>query len=30
MLFAYKLVDILSGNSEVLKDGMLWNMLEKE
>ena len=30
MLFAYKLVDMLSGNSEVLKDGMLWNMLEKE
>ena len=30
MLFAYKLVDILGGNSKVLKDGMLWNMLEKE
>lgn len=29
-LFAYKLVDILGGNSENLKDGMLWNMLEEE
>lgn len=29
-LFAYKLVDILGGNSESLKDGMLWNMLEEE
>ncbi len=30
MLFAYKLVDILGGNSEILKEGMLWNMLEEE
>ena len=29
-LFAYKLVDILNGNSEQLKEGMLWNMLEEE
>ena len=29
-LFAYKLVDILGGNSESLKEGMLWNMVEKE
>ncbi len=29
-LFAYKLVDILGGNSEKLKEGMLWNMLEEE
>lgn len=29
-LFAYKLVDILGGNSENLKEGMLWNMVEKE
>lgn len=29
-LFAYKLVDILGGNSENLKEGMLWNMLENE
>lgn len=29
-LFAYKLVDILGGDSESLKNGMLWNMLEKE
>lgn len=30
LLFAYKLVDILGGNSSSLKDGMLWNMLEEE
>lgn len=30
MLFAYKLVDILGKNSENLKEGMLWNMLENE
>lgn len=30
LLFAYKIVDILGGNSEVLKDGMLWNMVEEE
>ena len=29
-LFAYKLVDVLGGNSESLKEGMLWNMVEKE
>ena len=29
-LFAYKLVDILGGNSEELKEGMLWNMVENE
>lgn len=30
LLFAYKLVDILGGNSKVLKEGMLWNKLEEE
>jgi len=30
LLFAYKLVDILGGDSTILKNGMLWNMLEKE
>ena len=30
LLFAYKLVDILGGNSEKLKEGMLWNNLEEE
>lgn len=30
LLFAYKLVDILGENSENLKNGMLWNLLEKE
>ncbi len=30
LLFAYKLVDILGGDSNRLKDGMLWNMLENE
>lgn len=29
-LFAYKLVDLLGGNSKDLKEGMLWNMLEEE
>jgi len=30
LLFAYKLVDILGGNSSSLKEGMLWNLVEKE
>lgn len=30
LLFAYKIVDILGGDSTSLKNGMLWNMLEKE
>ena len=30
LLFAYKLVDILGGNSSSLKDRMLWNMVEEE
>ena len=30
MLFAYKLVDVLGGDSKSLKEDMLWNMLEKE
>jgi 4-methyl-5(b-hydroxyethyl)-thiazole monophosphate biosynthesis len=30
LLFAYKLVDVLGGDSNSLKNGMLWNMLEKE
>ena len=30
LLFAYKLVDILGGDSDSLKEGMLWNLLEKE
>lgn len=30
LLFAYKLVDILGGDSNKLKEDMLWNMLEKE
>lgn len=30
LLFAYKLVDILGGDSKSLKSGMLWNMLENE
>ena len=29
-LFAYKLVDILGENSEELKDGMFWNLVERE
>lgn len=30
LLFAYKIVDVLGGNSENLKEGMLWNKLEEE
>lgn len=30
LLFAYKIVDVLGGNSESLKEGMLWNSLEEE
>lgn len=30
LLFAYKLVDILGGDSNKLKEDMLWNSLEKE
>ena len=30
LLFAYKIVDLLGGNSEGLKEGMLWNSLEEE
>lgn len=30
LLFAYKIVDVLGGNSESLKEGMLWNKLEEE
>lgn len=30
LLFAYKLVDILGGDSNKLKDDMLWNSLENE
>ena len=30
LLFAYKLVDVLGGDSETLKQGMLWNRLEEE
>ena len=30
LLFAYKLVDILGGDSSSLKEGMLWNMVENE
>jgi len=30
MLFAFKLVDVLGGDSDKLKEDMLWNMLEKE
>lgn len=30
LLFAYKIVDVLGGNSEGLKEGMLWNSLEEE
>ena len=29
-LFAYKLVDILGGDDKALKEGMLWNAVEKE
>lgn len=30
LLFAYKLVDVLGGDSEALKNAMLWNMVENE
>ena len=30
LLFAYKIVDVLGGDSEKLKEGMLWNNLEEE
>lgn len=30
LLFAYKIVDLLGGNSEQLKEGMLWNAVEEE
>lgn len=30
LLFAYKLVDILGGDSKNIKNGMLWDMLEEE
>ena len=30
ILFAYKIVDVLGGNSEALKEGMLWNLVEEE
>ena len=30
LLFAYKLVDVLDGNSNSLKTGMLWDLVEKE
>lgn len=30
LLFAYKIVDVLGGDSEVLKEGMLWNYVENE
>lgn len=30
LLFAYKLVDVLGGDSSKLKAGMLWNKLEEE
>lgn len=30
LLFAYKIVDVLGGNSNLLKEGMLWNKLEEE
>ena len=30
LLFAYKLVDVLGGNDKALKEGMLWNAVEKE
>ena len=29
-LFAYKLIDILGGDSKLLKAGMLWDMVEEE
>lgn len=30
LLFAYKIVDLLGENSEILKEGMLWNNLEAQ
>lgn len=30
LLFAYKIVDVLGGDSESLKEGMLWNAVEEE
>lgn len=30
LLFAYKIVDVLGGDSERLKEGMLWNAVEEE
>ena len=30
LLFAYKLVDILGEDDNALKEGMLWNLIEKE
>lgn len=30
LLFAYKLVEVLGGDDKSLKEGMLWNMVEKE
>ena len=30
LLFAYKILDVLGINSENLKDGMLWNLVENE
>ncbi|MBR3614301.1 MAG: DJ-1/PfpI family protein [Clostridia bacterium] len=30
LLFAYKIIDVLGGNSESLKEGMLWNLVEEE
>lgn len=30
LLFAYKIVDVLGGDSEKIKQGMLWDLLEEE
>ena len=30
LLFAYKILDVLGINSDALKDGMLWNLVENE
>ena len=30
LLFAYKILDVLGINSDTLKDGMLWNLVENE
>ena len=30
LLFAYKILDVLGINSEALKEGMLWNLVEEE